>query len=268
MSLMTVSKVLDNTTVHCELTLTLSQRTANSVRVNYTFETYLNSGGRTDAGYEQYYAVLGISGANITTSSNTVVLKEKSEGWSGSTHHTVTGHFDLTLSSSAALSMEVSLTTKSTADSVNYGYGTASLSIGAYTPPVPGNPSYVTLSEFGYGDTLSLTFGTVSGASGYRVYYSVNGGAYALKATVYSGSYTDSSHNLKPGDTLSVIVSAYSSGGESSGRASSTVTVSGGMRLKVNSVWKRGVPYVKVGSTWKKAKAVYVNVGGSWRKSK
>ena len=268
MALMTVTKVLDGTTVNCEISLTFSQRTASSVRVDYSVDTYLNAGGHTDAGYERCDALIGISGTGITTASHSAVLKPKADGWSGNARHTVTGNFTLTLTSSSALTALVSLKTTSTADTVNYGYGTAYITVPAYTPPVPANPSYVTLSSFGYGGALNVSFGTVSGASGYRVYYSVNGGGYTLKGTVYSGSYSDSAHGLKPGDTVKVKVSAYSSGGESSGTASAAVTVSGGMRLKVNGVWKRCIPYVKVSGVWKKVKAVYLKNGSVWRESK
>lgn len=269
MALMTVSKVLDGTEVHSELTLTLSGRTSSSVTVSYSIVTYLNSGGYSGAGYETYTGVIGMSGTGITTKSQSVTLKPKSEGWSGSTRHTVSGSFTLSLTSSSALTATVTYKTTSSADSTNYGYGTKTLSISAYVPPVPANPSTVTLpSSLNYGDSLTVTFSTVSGATGYKIYYSVNSGAWTYKTSVTSGSYTDSSHGLNPGNTIKVKVTAYSSGGESSGKISSVLTVSGGLYCKVSGAWKNAVPYVKVSGSWKKVKAVYRNVSGSWKVSK
>lgn len=38
----------------------------------------------------------------------------------------------------------------------------------------------------------------------------------------------------------------------------------GSIRVKVNGVWKLGIPYVKVGGVWKQGMG-YVNAGGAWK---
>jgi hypothetical protein len=48
---------------------------------------------------------------------------------------------------------------------------------------------------------------------------------------------------------------------------SNTLTVVGGMRIKVNGAWEQGLAFVNVNGTWKRAQHVFIKVNGVWEES-
>ena len=78
--------------------------------------------------------------------------------------------------------------------------------------PAPSNVSATVQSSGGY---INVSWSSVTGATGYRVYRSTSSsGTYSQVGTTSSASYTDNS--LTPGTTYYYMVSAYNSAGESS----------------------------------------------------
>lgn len=260
---------LDNTTVNCELSLLFSERRASSVKVSYTAVTYLNSSGYTGAGYEAYTAVINISGTGITAKSVSVTLKEKSEAWSGSAKHTVSGSFTLYLTTTGAVYPNVTYTVKSSADSVNSVYGSCSLTCAHYSAPIPSNPANITLSQSSlyYGLGLQISWPAVSGATGYKLYGSVNDGAWSLIATLTATSYTYTP-NIDFNSNIRYKVCAYNASGASSGKVSGYLEGIGGLWFKASGAYKPCNVYIKAAGVWKRIKCAYVKINGSWCVSK
>lgn len=256
---------LDGTTLNCELTLTFSQRTSSSVKVSYRAVTYLNSSGYTGAGYEAYKGVIRIWGNNVTEKTLEITLKEKSESWSGSEKHTKTGSFTLSLNTQGAVYPKISYTVTSTADTGNCVYGETALTCPSFKSPVPLNPALVSVSqtEVYYGMAVSITFSQVDSASGYRIYKSVNGGAFSLAGTVASSPFK---YTVEEDFTQKITfkVCPYNSSGAAAGKKSPELTVGGGLWEKVAGKWKPCNPYVKVSGTWRRVKCVYIKINGSW----
>ncbi len=259
------SASLDNTTVNCELTLSFTNRTASSVTVNYTAVTYLNSSGYTGSGYEVYSATIGISGTGITAKSHSFVIKEKSEGWSGSARHTVSGSFTLYLNSSGAVYPNITYRVVSSADSYNSVYGSCTLTCPAYAAPIPSNPATITLSQGSiyYSQSLTVSWSAVSNASGYKLYVSINGGAWGLLATVAGTSYTYQP-NIDFGSNIRFMVCAYNASGASSGKISGYLEGIGGLWLNVSGVYKPCNVYIKIAGSYRRIKCAYINKNGSW----
>ena len=67
---------------------------------------------------------------------------------------------------------------------------------------------------------------------------------------------------------ISAVIETYNGGtkiGESS-VLTNTCTINRNVWIKVNGVWKRGIPYVKINGVWK-AGVPYIKVNGDWRKA-
>lgn len=200
MATINTSGKLDGTTVNSNLTITVHSRTATAVTFYYSIVTYLNPTGSTDAGYEIYTGTIGISGYNISASSDTVTLKELSEGWSGSTQHTKTGYITLNTTSYADLAAVVTYTVRSSKDSSNSNTGSATISTGSGAV-IPTAPTSFSVKAYGSGSSSYFYIGynsdsyiTLSASGGSNVSYyqyqvSVNGGSYvACNATYYPTS--------------------------------------------------------------------------------
>lgn len=213
MATINTSGKLDGTTVNSNLSITVLSRTATSVTFSYTIQTYLNSSGYTGAGYEAYTGTLVISGANITTSTTNLTLKDKSTEWSGSTVHTLSGTITVATSSYANLTASISYTVKSSADSSNSNSGSTTLATGtgAVTPTAPTSvtaKSNVSVSTsvfyIGYNADGKITIAVSGGSnvSKYRYQVSINGGAYTTLTTTTAESHTYTPSSRAAGDTL------------------------------------------------------------------
>lgn len=263
------SGVLDGTTLNCELSLSFSSRQESSVTVNYTAVTYLNSSGYTGAGYEAYSAVISISGTGITAKSVNLTLKEKSVAWSGSAKHTLSGSFTLYLTTAGAVYPSITYTVTSSADSYNSVKGSCQLSCTAYVAPTPSTPASVTLSEstLYYGQSLKISWAASTNATGYKLYASIDDGAWNLIGTVTGLSFTYTP-NMDFGSKVRYKVCAYNASGASSGRVSSYISAVGGLWLKVGGEYKPCNVYMKVSGSWVRVKCAYIKKSGSWCVSK
>lgn len=230
MATINTSGKLDGTTVNSNLTITVHSRTATAVTFYYSIVTYLNPAGSTDAGYEIYTGIIGISGYNISPSSDTVTLKELSEGWSGSTQHTKTGYITLNTTSYADLAAVVTYTVRSSKDSSNSNTGSTTISTGSGAV-IPTAPTSFSVKAYGSGSSSYFYIGynsdsyiTLSASGGSDVSYyqyqvSVNGGSYvACNATYYPTSKDkDTTYKFR-------VYSVSSTGNTSSYVYSGTIT--------------------------------------------
>lgn len=268
MATINTSGALDGTTVNSNLTLTVQSRSATKVVFAYTIKTHLNASGSTDAGYEIYTGVIAVSGTSITSKSETITLKPLSEGWSGSTEHTKTGTFEVSTSSPANLTANITYTVSSSRDSTNHNTGTTTIQTGSgeVAPSAPTNLQF-NKSQYTFKDTITASWTKPSGnVTGYNVSYRVNGGSWVSLGTTTSTSKTIT-NILKFRQTIQFKVSAYNAAGTSPEATSSTAVCVGGILQKVNGTYSAGEAYVKVNGTWKRG-IVYIKQNGTWGISK
>lgn len=150
-------------------------------------------------------------------------------------------------------------------------------------PRNPGAPSSVTATAgngnyVSFGDTMTIRW---SGASGVitnyqRAYRWYKDGAWTdwtsnvnVASTATSGSWTINlgTDQLNSGGKIQFRMRAANGNLYSSWVTSNSLTIVGGMFVKVNGAWKQGTAYVKVSGAWKKAQHVYVKVNGAWKES-
>ena len=132
------------------------------------------------------------------------------------------------------------------------------------TPPSVPTSISVMPSTVKEGDTISISWGTGSGATSYRLERSINGGGYSQ---IYSGSSTSYSDTaLSSWNTVLYRVRSYNSDGYSGYRTSTTtVTVKHfpEFNTKVNGVLKTSQDgWVKVDGELKHIEAISVKVDG------
>lgn len=114
--------------------------------------------------------------------------------------------------------------------------------------------------------TYYLRMSIQGGAQLDRVVYDTSGATYRLPDSAKDIIYNTVGNN----DTvnISAVIETYNGGtkiGESSA-LTNTCTINRNVWIKVNGVWKRGIPYVKVNGVWK-AGVPYIKVNGDWRKA-
>jgi hypothetical protein len=106
------------------------------------------------------------------------------------------------------------------------------------TGSAPSTPSSIQANAVS-SDTITVTWGSVSGASGYRVYRaSSSSGTYSQIGEVYTTSHTNT--GLSPNTTYYYKVSAYNSRGESARSnyyASATTSSGGSNNSLVGTTW-------------------------------
>ena len=157
----------------------------------------------------------------------------------------------------------------------------------ARTPATPstfnitaGDGNFVAL-----GDTVTLNWSGVSLATSYELQYSRgNSGWKAFKTvTAKSGkeiaaygnnysttdSFTATDINVNgAGKAVKYRVRALNGSLASGWKESNTLTMLGGMDLKVNNAWTVGSVWIKVNGEWKRAKRVWIKVNNAWQYSK
>lgn len=136
-----------------------------------------------------------------------------------------------------------------------------------------GNGNYVSI-----GDTATIRWSGASGViTGYEVQYRwYRNGAWeswssskTVTTTATSGSSTQgvTSTAAFAGDKLQFRVRTMNGSLASGWVTSNSLTVVGGMRIKVNGAWQQGLAFVNVNGTWKRAQHVFVKVNGVWEES-
>lgn len=131
------------------------------------------------------------------------------------------------------------------------------------TPPSPPSSITVSPSQVKDGESISISWGSGSGASSYRLERSANGGSYTQ---IYSGSnrsYVDTS--LKSWDTVTYRVRSYNVDGYSSYRTSDTIIVTHfpEMGLKVDGTLKISeMGWVKIDGALREIDSIYTKIDG------
>ena len=126
----------------------------------------------------------------------------------------------------------------------------------------------------GLGDTITLKWSGATGViTGYELQYSYGSTGWTAWKTVTGTSTTVSFtstdiNKTGAGKAIKYRVRALNGSLTSDWKASNTLTMLGGMDLKVSNAWKTGTVWIKVNGTWKRAKRVYIKVSGSWKYSK
>lgn len=142
----------------------------------------------------------------------------------------------------------------------------------------PSNISSFTISAgfgnyVGLGDTINLSWTKPSGTvTGYELQYSRGNSGWKAWKTVTGTSATDSftatDINVNgAGCAVKYRVRALNGSYASGWKESNTLTIMGGMDLKVSNAWKTGSVWINVNGTWKRAKRVWINVNGTWKYS-
>jgi len=126
----------------------------------------------------------------------------------------------------------------------------------------------------GLGDTITLTWSKPSGTvTGYELQYNRGNSGWKAWKTVTSTTITDyftaTDININgAGCAVKYRVRAINSSSQSAWKESNTLTITGGMDLKVSNAWTTGSVWINVAGTWKRAKRVWINVNGTWQYSK
>jgi hypothetical protein len=125
----------------------------------------------------------------------------------------------------------------------------------------------------GLGDTITLKWTKPSGTvTGYELQYSRGNSGWKAWKTVTGTSATDSftSTNIDvngAGCAVKYRIRALNVSYASGWKESNTLTITGGMDLKVSGSWKTGSVWINVNGVWKRAKRVWQNVNGVWKYS-
>lgn len=230
-------------------TTTRASNTTAAISVRLTFYSWLNSSASKLGTGIKLTIYARINGGSWSS----VVLKNTSESWSGTTTHSVS----LTLSAS---------TTASTAKIEFYTSRTGSTYSGtAGALGSAGSPKSYTITVPSYTATK------------YGVTYSVSGDVPAgYAAPTDSATYTSGSTvTVKPAPSVSGYAFAgwYLNGSVvSSFKITGNATLTGVwtqtqkyIYVNAGGVWKKAALYVNVGGMWKKSTAAYVNVSGTWK---
>ena len=138
------------------------------------------------------------------------------------------------------------------------------------------NTPEITLRGPWYSHAIGCSVVTASDnkAVDYKIQVSVNGGKSWIDCTAWttlppnkSLAYTPTDYfRYAPGTVLTYRAAARSSTG--SIRVSQTyksIVVGGGVKIKVDGVWKLGTVYIKVNGVWKRAEYVATKQNGAWK---
>ena len=160
------------------------------------------------------------------------------------------------------------------------GSGTFTLDKIARTPSAPTSVSITAGygNYVGLGDTVTIKWSGASGViTGYDIQFSRGNSGWkdykSVSSTATSGSTTDSftatDINVNgAGKAVKYRVRAKNGTLTSAWKESNTLTMMGGMDIKVSNAWKTGSTWINVNGTWKRAKRVWINVNGTWQYSK
>lgn len=159
------------------------------------------------------------------------------------------------------------------------GSGSFTLDPIARTPSAPtacsitaGFGNYV-----GLGDTVTITWSGASGTiTGYDIQYSRGNSGWkdykSVTSSATSGSTTDSftATNIDvngAGKAVKYRVRAVNGSFASAWKESNTLTMMGGMDIKITNAWKTGSVWININGTWKRAKRVWIKINNTWKYS-
>ena len=114
----------------------------------------------------------------------------------------------------------------------------------------------------------TVAWAAVANASKYKLQRRINDGSwkdvtsYDTKRTYAPSDY----FAYVPGTKVYYRVIAKSSTGDTAtGDASPAIRIAGGVKIKVNGVWKSGTVYIRVSGVWRKAHYVETKQNNSWK---
>lgn len=113
-----------------------------------------------------------------------------------------------------------------------------------------------------------VTWAAVTNAKDYRVQRKVGNGSWTnVTGWITSRSYTPSNHfEFEPGTSISYrVVARSSTGTTATGAATPAFNIGGGVKIKVNGVWKSGTVYIKVNGVWRRADYIATKQNDSWK---
>lgn len=254
---------------YLRLSWTATQSVANNTS---TIKWTLSAVGGNSSWYKTGPVTVGINGTTVYSSSSRVSM------YTGTVS---SGSLTINHNTDGSKSFSVSVQAAIYTNAVNCtGSGSFTLDKIPRTPSAPssvtataGNGNYVSI-----GDTATIRWSGASGViTGYQwAYRWYRNGAWedwsstkSVTTTATSGSATQgvTSTAAFAGDRLQFRVRAVNGSLTSGWVTSNSLTVVGGMRVKVNGAWQQGLAFVNVNGTWKRAQHVYVKVNGVWEES-
>lgn len=138
------------------------------------------------------------------------------------------------------------------------------------------NTPEITLQGLWYNYTIGCSTVTASDnkAVAYKIQVSVNGGKSWIDCTDWTTlqpnralTYTPTDYySYPPGTVLTYRAAARSSTGSILvSKTYKSIVVGGGVKIKVDSVWKTGTVYIKINGVWKRAKYIATKHNGAWK---
>lgn len=228
-------------------------------RTNTGYETYGSGTVYVTVDGTQYTA--SVTSSQIITSSGIILFTKK-----------------LTITHNSDGSKSVTIRAKidhSRFDSDWNGFTTALTKINA----APSAPTTFTITAgygnyVGLGDTVTLKWSGASGTiTGYELQYSRGNSGWktwkTITGTTTTDSFTSTDINVNgAGKAVKYRIRALNGSYASAWKESNTLTMMGGMDLKVSNSWRTGSIWIKVNGTWRRAKRVWIKVGNTWQYSK
>ncbi len=129
----------------------------------------------------------------------------------------------------------------------------------------PGAPAAPEISEIRQTSVKATWSFSGTGVTGYDIGYAVTG-ASAPTTIVTNVTSPKVVTGLSPGTNLTFWVRAKNSAGAGPWSAGTSVHIIAGARVKVGSVWKEAIPYVRDGGVWKIAQP-WSRSAGVWKET-
>lgn len=133
----------------------------------------------------------------------------------------------------------------------------------------PGKPKAIVIGSW---YDHRVTWSAVTNAKDYGVQRKVGANGTwewvpELADWITSRSYTPSNHfEFEPGTSISYrVVARSSTNTRTIGDATPAFNIGGGVKIKVNGVWKSGTVYIKVNGIWRRADYIATKQNDSWK---
>lgn len=237
----------------------LDKGTNLKVRVEYSYQGYL---GRYAVGAVFIYSMYVHTNVHTTDYSTSNTYRARVEGIQ---NYDNGGSRSFTLISPSLIPNSSNQEDSGTITMDNSGTISGTLYLEEYYYSPPSTPSSITVpTEVKGGESITISWGSSSGATGYILGRSVNGGTWTHIYSGSSRSYTDTI--TKGWKTVAYRVRAYNSDGYSGYRTSPTITVINfpEMQIKINGVLKTSdAGWVKINGQLREIDTIWVKINGA-----
>ena len=129
----------------------------------------------------------------------------------------------------------------------------------------PDTPGALTASNI-EPTSMTLSWDAVSGATNYAVYGQEGDSITSITIDRSTSGTTINLTGLAPGQDYTFELSAFNAAGWSTPSDPQTFQTLSGCHIRVDGVWKTGVPYVRDSGTWKMA-LPHIRVAGVWKQA-